>query len=554
MKLSSKDLEHRIRSAARQEMRQDKELWKDYRRHRPGWIKRLLGADYRQVLPYLYCGFVLVMAAVNSGREILVVLGVAIYATATTIFRALSLKSGALQGYDRAVLVNLPVSDETFLRYEVKQAIWSWGRAAVVFFLAYGAALISSGHFKDQIAFAAIAAVLQAACGFCLAMLFIAFVPKILTVGVSTPLYLLTFVCLWLPAPAVQVLWPAVLLTPGGWISHGFAGVTGLAHGNALWFVPAFVMAASLPLAHTAFRKRLLEELSAQTLDELVKVGTLEASDGGEQQQPGQVKPVELGSEIWKGHFLETATWSRAGWMEQFAVKFLSPRQKIVAEFMLGDQLGAWSKRWRTAALITLGGTALTMALRAGPTWLFYLPLIAAAMWGAPLFGGFWWGFFGAPTSGYLTPAYAGFPVGYTEISKVMWKANAVRVIAWTPLALMYITTLSMKLGQSWQVGVTLSVEIILLVLAVQPAMIAGHFSVGSNDTRQLNWQAFLFFMLAFVLFVLLIVAAISLFEADSILGKLIGTLGIFGSPATAWFGYKLLFNRGRTDLLSKPE
>jgi hypothetical protein len=175
-------------------------------------------------------------------------------------------------------------------------------------------------------------------------------------------------------------------------------------------------------------------------------------------------------------------------------------------------------------------------------------------MWGAPLFGGFWWGFFGAPTSGYLTPAYAAFPVSYMEISKVIWKANAIRIIAWAPLATIHITALALKLGQSWEVGVTLSVEIILLVLAIQPAMIAGHFSVGSNDTKQLHWQSFLFFILALVLFVALILAVLLLFEADAIRGKLTGVLGMFGSPALAWFGYKLLFNRGRTDLLSKPE
>jgi hypothetical protein len=554
MKLTSKDLERRLRSAARHEMRQDKAVWKDYRRHRPSWIKRILGGDYRQVLPYLYFGFVLVMAAVNSGREILVVLGVAIYASATTVFRGLMLRSGALQGYDRAVLVHLPISDEAFLRHEVKQSILSWSRAAIVFFLAYGAALVSAGHVKDQIVFAAIAAILQSACGLCLAMLLIAFAPRVLRAGVSTPLYLLIFVCLWLPASAVQMLWPAVLLTPGGWVSHGFAGLTGLANGNPLCLVPAFIMAACLPAAYGALQKQLLNELNAQTLDELVKVSTFETSGEDEPQQPGQLQPLSPDSDVWKGHFLESASWDRAGWMERFAVKFFSQRQKVVAEFMLGDQLGAWSKRWRTSAIITLVGLALTMTLRGGPTWVFFLPLIGAAMWGAPLFGGFWWGFFGAPTSGYLTPAYAGFPLGYTEISKVMWKANAIRVFVWTPLALIYVTALAMKLGQSWEVGVTLSVEIILLVLAVQPAMIAGHFSVGSNDTKQLNWQAFLFFMLALVLFVILIVAAILLFEADAMLGKLIGTVVMFGSPATAWWGYSLLFNRGRTDLLSKPE
>jgi len=40
VKLHFPDLENRVRTAARGEMRRDKALWKQYKHHRKGWIKR----------------------------------------------------------------------------------------------------------------------------------------------------------------------------------------------------------------------------------------------------------------------------------------------------------------------------------------------------------------------------------------------------------------------------------------------------------------------------------------------------------------------------------
>ena len=84
--------------------------------------------------------------------------------------------------------------------------------------------------------------------------------------------------------------------------------------------------------------------------------------------------------------------------------------------------------------------------------------------------------------------------------------------------------------------------------------MIADHFSVGSNDMKQLNFQTFIFFMIAIALFLVLVVAALVLFEADGPVVRGFGSMGMFWATGAAWWGYKLLLNKGRTDLLSKPE
>jgi len=83
--------------------------------------------------------------------------------------------------------------------------------------------------------------------------------------------------------------------------------------------------------------------------------------------------------------------------------RWLDEEDKLVAEFMLGQRVGNWSQRWRAAALISLVGLALT-AFAPLPPWVLFLPMVAAGLFGAPLFGGDWPGFRGAPTFGGIIP------------------------------------------------------------------------------------------------------------------------------------------------------
>ena len=533
-------------------MRHDPDLWKEYRNHRTNWMRRQLERNATQFFPFFYLMLILIFALNKPGATHLLVLGGAIYATATTVFRGLALRLGVLQGFDRTVLVYFPISDENFLKYEMGESVWSWGRAAVGFLLIYGDALVIRGQFTNYAAFALIAGLLQAACGLCLAMLLVSLAPRLLTWPVATSLYLVILVCFWAPHIG-ELLWPGVLVVPGGWISHGFAAATRMGDGNALWFVPAFLLASCLPLAYSACRKQLFKELSAQTLDVAATSSILEEQDEERHEQSEGASPQLTDPNVWKGHLQESEDWGCAGWMERLVARCFDRWQKVVAEFMLGGQLGTWSKQWRISALVTLAGLALIAAVQVGPAWVYIIPAVAAAFLGAPLFGGYWWGFYRARTSGYLMPTYAAFPASYTEISIVMWKSNIVRALAWAPLALLHITALSMKFGRSLDFGIVVSAEIVLLLLALQPVMIAGRFSAGTNDTNPLNWRAAALLITGLVPFTVFVASAVLLFATTSILWKLTGTMGMSVSSTAAWWAYRLLFDRGRIDVLSKP-
>ena len=560
MKLTSGDFERQVRASARNAMRHDPTVWKEYRTRRTYWVRRQLEQNAWHVLPFFYLILVMIMVMDKIGAAHLLVLCGAIYASSTTIFRGMSLRFGALQGHYRAVLMYLPISDEKFLRYVMRQSVWSWSGAAAGFLLIYGDALYMAGRFANWAALAVIAALLQSACGLCLAMLLIAFAPRVLTATVATPLFLLVFACIWSP-PVAELSWPAVLVVPGGWVSCGFGGAAGIGNGNPFWFVPAFLLVACLPLAYSACRKALLSELSAQNLDAAATSSAVlgrededwgPEDDGSAEPQDVTAQPANL--EAWKGRLLEPADWAHAGWMERLADRTFDRRERIVAEFMLGGRLGAWSKQWRISVLVTLAGVALLVVLHAAPAWVYILPAVAGAFLGAPLFGGFWRGFARARTSGYLVPIYAGYPASYAEISKVIWKSNAVRLLAWMLLGYLHIIALAMKFGKSLDFGIVVSTEIIMLLLALQPAMIAGRFSAGTNDTNSLSWRVAALITMSITLLAAFGVSVVFLFATESSLGKCLGTLGMFASSAGAWWRYRLLFDRGRIDVLSKPQ
>jgi hypothetical protein len=132
----------------------------------------------------------------------------------------------------------------------------------------------------------------------------------------------------------------------------------------------------------------------------------------------------------------------------------------------------------------------------------------------------------------------------------VIFKTNTIRILAWSPLLLVYAMVLATRLGNRPEYGLLTGSEIVVLAILLQPVMVMAHFSSGSNDTAQVNRHTLAFLALSLLLLVPLIVAAVSLFVADSLLLKSVSAIGVLSSTALAWAAYMRLFYRGRIDLL----
>jgi len=112
---------------------------------------------------------------------------------------------------------------------------------------------------------------------------------------------------------------------------------------------------------------------------------------------------------------------------------------------------------------------------------------------------------------------------------------------------------LTHRLNYSFAYGAEIGVDVVLIVIALQPVIIAGHFSSGTNDTRQINWQTVLFFSFALALLVIMLVATFMMFIVPTRLAQAGAITFVFATSLLGWVAYKLLFERGRIDVLSRP-
>jgi len=90
-----------------------------------------------------------------------------------------------------------------------------------------------------------------------------------------------------------------------------------------------------------------------------------------------------------------------------------------------------------------------------------------------------------------------------------MLKTNIILILAWAPLVVAYAVALAVRLGTGPRYGIVMGGEVVFLAMGFQPLMIMGHFSSGTNDTRQINRYTLSFFALALILLILLVIAAV---------------------------------------------
>jgi hypothetical protein len=553
VKLSSPTVERDLRGQARSELRESPGLWQEYRQHRTRWWKR--NRNIRGALGSVFILALLFLVVVRSGRPLALLDVVALYASGTALFRCANYYARVLRGYDRAVLITLPILDDDYLRHESLGFFRSWAGAFAVFVLAYGAYASVYGKPWHDLSAVLVAATLQTLSGLCIGTAVLAYRPKWAGALALAPFYGLMIVCLYLPEDGLRFLWSATLITPAGWVAHGFAGLVGSADSaERFWLIPAFILSAALPLALRRLRSRLVSELASPD-------GAFDAASapdvGDDQQQTPSLEASGSGhplpADVHLARELKGTDWTGLGWIERIVATWLTRRQKVVAEFMLAGDLGTWSKRWLTATIITGVGTALTLATPTLPSWIFFLPMVVAGLMTAPILGGSWGGFRGAFRFGLVLPFYASFPIGYGEISRVMLKTNLIRALTWAPLAIVYSAVLALRLGYSFEYGSVVGLDVVLILLALQPVMVAGHFSSGTNDTRQINWQIILFFSCALVFLIMMLVATFVVFIVPTFFVQAGAIAVIFTMSLAGWASYKLLFERGRIDVLSRP-
>jgi hypothetical protein len=210
------------------------------------------------------------------------------------------------------------------------------------------------------------------------------------------------------------------------------------------------------------------------------------------------------------------------GWLGRVVVRGLSVRQRVIVDFLRLSPPWGWGHGW----WITLALTALLRLwqLAGGSHELAAITIIGAwVVLLLPVFGGVWRGFDGMTLFHARIGMQSLAPVGFGETAATMLRVSAIRIVVALPLVWLGVGYLFTAEPLGFWAALNRTLQISLLVAALQPFWVIVAFSKTTNDTSARWW------------FTLLIALMAGFF--------LIGSVTVFiavaaaGANATAWFG-----------------
>lgn len=562
-------LSRAIRKNARQRLRASQALWKDYKRMRWSRWKRLrLGRWVVMLYPLLF----LVGLGQRASNELLLVL-LTLYCTATVFSRSTSFVRTLYRSADLAFFMHVPVTDQHFFDFEwprfLRSSLFVYCSAGAVFVVL---AFRQGQPYTANLLAVLIAATLQWLVVVAFSVMLQLLPPRFMDLRVGVPIYALGFAAVFFPAGWVQNLATVVQPMPTAWVPTVFErGVLGHDTSTLSRVLGVVLLVALLPFGYQRMRKAFprfelvyplqnarvseVEEISASVRGQ--RDGTvdgvgreLESADRALSPPPA---PIDL----------PALNWATAGWIERLAGRRLNLRERYAAVFLCGGRLGRWSSEWRLGLKIAAGGvgTMLLAILLPGmlPWWVSFGAGAVASLRALPVLGGGWEGMQLVTGSGTVGPAYAGLPLSYSEITRVLIKINLVRFAVWAPFFLAYAAALAMVNALPWVVGFRMGLEILAVLLSSQWIFIMGKHANGTNDTKRVTWHSLV--GLAVATFIgLAYLASVGFFffavgwtaQADWEMAAA-ALIGMVLFSWLTWATYKALYDHGRIDLMRLP-
>jgi hypothetical protein len=541
MSLRSRRFEQALRRRVQQEVRASPALAREYRRerrrfwrdgHLPSWVFRPLLCLY---LIGLWCMLLFQPGQFELGLAVL-----ALWCLGTVGTQASRLWATLYRPADLNVLVNLPLSDAAIFARQRREFLRCSLGTVLQFIPAGGALLVARPE-----GWAGLGSVLlppfQAVLALSVAVHVAAFWPR-----------LGRFLWLALPASVMAAIFatklgasldPLVLaawwLPPFGWVNHAYEN--GLLQGDA-WaltlLLPAVLALWALPLAWQRLRANYaLGEPTEPAGDE---AGEELLAGGKPTTRP--VGRTELEDRLRAREFLRPLDWSRCGWIERLAVRCLTPRERLVAEFMAGDWPG-WTRAWVRAVWVFPLSLALVVLFgRANGAGIFFAFLVLGGL-GAPFLGGDWRGFQACCIGNHFAPACAGVPLGFSEIARVLLKVNTLRWLAAAPLLLALGAAAGWRVLGDWLTGLDFALRGAALCLVMQPVVVSFRFTGGERGIRWRNILILLVFLL-----VLVPGCFLTVFFPDSLAWAALWlVVNAAGATAIMWL-YKVAWGRGWLD------
>jgi len=565
MRLHSPKFEKALRKRVKQAVRSSPELKREFRRanrYRRNYSTVTLGRlVYSVILAFLVERAITTTGHVAAGLAI-----INLWLVALLSFNAQGIAKRLYRSSDLAALTLLPFSRDQIFRWQLQKYLYS--SLPALFDLAVGFAVVGvlGGLSPAQWFATFLVAILSWAVLITLEFFCLARFP-------TAPFKLISFGFI-LTGGAIffgrTLVWPVVLaaidhaapalnlILPTGWavsLFHCFAG-------DHQWWMAILL----LPVALILFtNKDSLERLFAGF--QYQENFTPEASDvlPGAAPQPRrrtpEGKPVQLGlteieEVIQSRQFLERPVWFLRGRFELWLWQWFTPREQALSEFAFPNGIAItvpWLKTFRNLAIASAVAFAAGIFSPSARSWALGVSLFITTCLVLAQILNQGRAFQPLRMSGVHIPIYAGFGIGFHELSRLMLKSSAVQI----PLLLAY--SAAAGLLTAWLVGVPIVNGIVFglkagcLLFASRFIFLVFAFSGGTNDSSSFRLRSII--LLAVIIsfgIAFLALGAAALFAADQITSWLFCLASVL--TAYAFFRiYGWFYNAGKFDLMSLP-
>jgi hypothetical protein len=273
-------------------------------------------------------------------------------------------------------------------------------------------------------------------------------------------------------------------------------------------------------------------------------------------ERPIRVGPTAIEEMVQSRQFFSAYGWTDGGWLERQLWSWLTDREKVLAEFAFPDGVrlvGPWGKILRNLAICWLAAVAGDLV---GPDvgwWILGIGLFFTGSLALARVVGSGRVFQAVSCSGVTIPLYAGYPVGFREMARFLFKISLVQII---PLVLFSVAASMLvfyRLHQPLLAAAIFGLKTAGLIVASRFIFVACSFSSGTNDTAsfRLRTVALITFVLCFG-FGFLGLAGASLFVPVQGVAWL--CWGLAALDAYLFFAvYGWFYNRNRFDLMKLP-
>lgn len=270
----------------------------------------------------------------------------------------------------------------------------------------------------------------------------------------------------------------------------------------------------------------------------------------------GRVGVTAIAEYVATREFLTPATASITGWFEVWWWRWLTDHERNLAELAFPETVRI-TRRWKKIYLhLIIGGVTATALGQINPafqTWAWLGTILITVFRGFDVFYAKGRAFSPLFCSGVNLQLHTVYPVGYRELSRVLFKYTLVQL----PVLLGYLAicggAIAHLTGLGWAMGVIMGCKAALLLAAARGPIIAMAFSAGTNDSSRFRLHAIALigmFLSVGAVFAGLAVACVRITTPVLSFG-----LGL-GALLAAWGFWRLygrFYNANRFDVMNVP-